>query len=216
MSSLRKIQANRRNAQRSTGPKSQEGKTASSHNATRHGLSSDRLVVLPGESQQDLDALIQALNDEFEPATETERHYVERMIHARWKLLRAERLEAEAFEWVLEGPETLPSADRRILRDLSDPSGLINRVERYAASAERAYSKALKELLQYRAQTAKQEKQNKAKAAEDWLKTEFEKVQNEPIDAWDDPTLAPPQLMQPSCRPSPDLSPGPGPSPDNI
>ncbi len=209
MSSLRKIQANRRNAQRSTGPKSQEGKTASSHNATRHGLSCDRLVVLPGESQDDLDALIHALNDEFKPATETERHYVERMIHARWKLLRAQRLEAEAFEWVLEGPETLSSADRRILRDLSDPSGLINRVERYAASAERAYSKALKELLQYRAQTAKQEKQNKARAAEHWLKTEFEKLQNEPTDPWDDPTLAPPQLMRPSLADPVEPSAGP-------
>ena len=46
-----RIEQNRANAQHSTGPKSEEGKTKSSRNATRHGLTGKQ-VVINGEDQQ--------------------------------------------------------------------------------------------------------------------------------------------------------------------
>ena len=52
MATLAKIEANRRNAKRSTGPKTVSGKVASSKNAMRHGLLS-REIVLPDESAED-------------------------------------------------------------------------------------------------------------------------------------------------------------------
>ncbi len=192
MSSQRKIAANRRNAQRSTGPKSQEGKSASSRNATRHGLASEKLTVLPGESQDDLDALIESITAEFKPATDTERHFVDRMVQARWKLARLQRWEAAAFERILDSEWGPDDPDRRFLNALGESGSILEKLQRYTTSAERAYSKALKDLLQYRAQRAKLETQNKAKSAQDWLKTELDKLQNEPIDLWDDPTIAPP------------------------
>ncbi len=192
MSSQRKITANRRNAQRSTGPKSQEGKSASSRNATRHGLASEKLTVLPGESQDDLDALIESITGEFKPATDTERHSVDRMVQARWKLARLQRWEAAAFERILDSEWGPDDPDRRFLDALGESGSILEKPQRYTTSAERAYSKALKDLLQYRAQSAKLETQNKAKSAQDWLKTELEKLPNEPMDLWDDPTVAPP------------------------
>ncbi len=192
MSSQRKIEANRRNAQRSTGPRSQEGKSASSRNATRHGLASEKLTVLPGESQDDLDSLVESITGEFKPATDTERHFVDCMIQARWKLARLQRWEAAAFERILGRDWGPDDPDYRFLNVLGDSGNILEKLQRYTTSAERAYSKALKDLLQYRAQRAKLETQNKAKSAQDWLKAEFEKLQNEPIDAWDDPTTAPP------------------------
>jgi hypothetical protein len=201
MSSKRKIEANRRNARRSTGPKTAEGKSASSRNALRHGLSSERLAVLPGESQDDLDALIEAIHDELQPKTDTERHFVDRMIAARWKLARLQRWEAAAFDAILEREDGAGDPDRRMIHELKDPTSMLHKIERYTAAAERAYSKALKDLMQYRAQTLKLAQQNKAKSPRDWFQSEMAKLQNEPTDPWDDPTIAPPQPMIPPYNP---------------
>jgi hypothetical protein len=50
MTSEKQARANRRNALKSTGPKTPEGKAAVHHNALRHGLLS-RDVLLPGEDE---------------------------------------------------------------------------------------------------------------------------------------------------------------------
>lgn len=56
MTSDKQAQANRRNALKSTGPKTPEGKAAVRHNATKHGLLS-RETLLPGEDEEALQAL---------------------------------------------------------------------------------------------------------------------------------------------------------------
>jgi hypothetical protein len=50
MTSSRQVQANRRNALKTTGPKTAEGKAAVCLNAMKHGLLS-REVLLPGEDE---------------------------------------------------------------------------------------------------------------------------------------------------------------------
>ncbi len=98
MSSEARIEANRRNAKRSTGPKSYAGKAASARNAIRHGLSSRTLTILPKEDSEELKQLVEEITSEFKPITGAENFFVDQMIHARWKLARIQRLEAEAFD----------------------------------------------------------------------------------------------------------------------
>ncbi|MBC8107375.1 MAG: hypothetical protein H7Z14_12350 [Anaerolineae bacterium] len=86
--------ANRRNAQKSTGPKSEEGKSRSSQNAITHGLSARSAVVLD-ESIEEFDAFAQAVRDDFRPRGPMESVLVDRIIHLSWKLRRIPKIEAE-------------------------------------------------------------------------------------------------------------------------
>jgi hypothetical protein len=86
------MESNRRNAQQSTGPRTEIGKKTSSLNALRHGLTS-RIVVLPTE---DL-AAYKAFSDEFvadlAPETFTERQCAQTIIDTQWRLNRVRALE---------------------------------------------------------------------------------------------------------------------------
>src|SRR5581483_7473820 len=89
-----KLVANRANAEKSTGPKSEEGKTRSSRNAFKHGLYSQQLV-LPGEDAAALDALKADLRAEHQPTNKTEEILVNELAEQYWRLRRARRLEAD-------------------------------------------------------------------------------------------------------------------------
>jgi hypothetical protein len=86
------MEANRRNAQQSTGPRTEIGKKTSSLNALRHGLTS-RVVVLPCE---DL-AAYKTFSDEYlaslAPETFPERQYAQTIIDTQWRLNRVRSLE---------------------------------------------------------------------------------------------------------------------------
>jgi hypothetical protein len=86
------IDANRRNAEQSTGPRTEAGKKISSLNALRHGLTS-RIVVLPSE---DL-AAYKTFSDEFladlVPGTFPERQCAQTIIDTQWRLNRVRSLE---------------------------------------------------------------------------------------------------------------------------
>jgi len=81
MTSDNKAEANRRNALKSTGPKTLEGKSAGLHNALRHGLLSQE-VLLPREDAAALKELGEHLTDELRPVGELERLLVDRIIAA--------------------------------------------------------------------------------------------------------------------------------------
>jgi hypothetical protein len=111
MATLKQFEANRRNAQKSTGPKTTEGKAAVSMNALRHGLRA-RTVVLPGENREEFNQLCDDLEVEWHPRSRTEQFYVEQMAVSQWKLTRMEVGEVAIFEDVA-GPTTkLPLLDR--------------------------------------------------------------------------------------------------------
>jgi hypothetical protein len=102
MTSDKQAQANRRNALRSTGPKTPEGKAAVRHNATKHGLLSQE-VLLPGEDAAALEELGERLRAELQPVGELEGLLVDRIIAAYWRLRRLGRVEAGIFAWELYG-----------------------------------------------------------------------------------------------------------------
>src|ERR1700730_7893621 len=111
MATLKQFEANRRNSQRSTGPKTPEGKAAVSMNALRHGLRA-RTVVLPGENRDEFNQLCDDLEVEWHPQSRTEQFYVEQMAVSQWKLTRMEVGEVAIFEDVAASTTKLPLLDR--------------------------------------------------------------------------------------------------------
>src|SRR6202790_533329 len=97
MATLKQFEANRRNSQKSTGPKTPEGKSAVSMNALRHGLRA-RTVVLPGEDPTEFHQLCNDLESEWTPQSRTEQFYVEQMAVSQWKLTRMEVVEVNIFK----------------------------------------------------------------------------------------------------------------------
>ena len=102
MTSEKQAQANRRNALKSTGPKTPEGKAAVRLNANKHGLRSQE-VLLPGEDEETLKELDENLRAELQPLGELENLLVDGIIAAHWRLRRLRRVEAGIFAWELYG-----------------------------------------------------------------------------------------------------------------
>jgi hypothetical protein len=101
------ILANQKNAQKSTGPRTPEGKQASSRNGIKHGLLA-RDVVLSGptaaEDRADFDALLADLCEELDPRGFIEQALVERIATCYWRLHRVQRFENGAIREILESP----------------------------------------------------------------------------------------------------------------
>jgi hypothetical protein len=93
MSKEKKTASNRKNAQKSTGPKSAAGKEIVSQNARTHGLLSRNLII-EGESQEEFSELLSLLADEFEPVGLVEHALVERVGIALWRQRRLVRAES--------------------------------------------------------------------------------------------------------------------------
>lgn len=96
MTSDKQVQANRRNARKSTGPKTPEGKDAVRHNALKHGLLSQE-ALLPNEDEAALKELGESLRAELKPVGEMENLLAERIIASTWRLRRLGRVEAGIF-----------------------------------------------------------------------------------------------------------------------
>ena len=111
MATEKQIEANRRNAQKSTGPRTLEGKAAVRLNALRHGMHA-RTVVLPGENRQEFNDLCDVLEAEWQPRTATELFYLEQMAVSQWKLTRMEVGEADVYHEVTGAKTQIPLLDR--------------------------------------------------------------------------------------------------------
>src|SRR5215213_3887361 len=112
MASKKQIEANKRNALKSSGPKTPEGKDTARLNATTHGLLSQE-ILLPGEDEEALKELGERLMAELQPVGEMEGLLVERIIDAVWRLRRLRRVETGIFAWELYG-ELAERAQREV------------------------------------------------------------------------------------------------------
>ena len=110
MASSRQIEANRANARRSTGPKTEAGKARSRGNARKHGLTAE-VVVLRGENPDDFSALREALMEQFAPWGPMECELVEQIAVLLWRLRRAPIYEAAVLDYRVE--EVLREQRRR-------------------------------------------------------------------------------------------------------
>src|SRR5262245_1789831 len=97
MISLQRLEANRRNALRSTGPRTEDGKQRSRVNAVRHGLTAET-VVASLEDAEDYKAFEAAIIADYETETAVARELVLRLASLLWRLRRANAIEADLFE----------------------------------------------------------------------------------------------------------------------
>src|ERR1035441_7537341 len=91
MATPAQIAANQANAQKSTGPRSVEGKSVSRFNALKHGIDAASIVI-PGEDPADYDALADHYLQEFRPKSASESFHVGAMLRADWQKGRLPRL----------------------------------------------------------------------------------------------------------------------------
>jgi len=170
MSSEAQVSANRRNAGKSTGPRTTQGKAVVAQNAIKHGLLARRNLIT-GEDPQEFELLRQEILGELTPVGRMETVLAERVVSVTWRIQRAERLQNEVFEYLLardledsmedfydelspedearltSDPETDPNlaVGRAIMRDYSNEK-VLDRLGMYERRIEGSLYRTMKEL----------------------------------------------------------------------
>jgi hypothetical protein len=181
MSTRAQRQANKRNAQLSTGPRTQEGQARSSRNAIRHNLSGTTFVLLPNEDPAAFDQLARDYRRKWNPQTEHESFLVAQMIQARWRLNRIARMEAELYDAVFSMPFAQKQSDEGAIL-MAHPlmnNPMFDRLQRYARDAERSYHRAVREMRQAQ-RAGSVEKPAVAMPATRSFESAIPEIQNEP------------------------------------
>jgi hypothetical protein len=192
MASTAQVQANRSNAQKSTGPRTPEGKAVTAQNAVKHGLLAQEVVV-KGEDPGEFEFYRDQMLEELAPVGQMESLLAHRIVGLAWRLRRAERLQAAAFdkledpskppEWVLspeqasrllavlaetgvQPPEPVaagPGAGRRAVQDF-DRERILDRLLVYERRIESSLYRTMGELRKQRLLREKDPPQERAKA----------------------------------------------------
>jgi hypothetical protein len=130
-----RLAANTANARHSTGPRTPEGKTRSSQNASKHGLTAGEVVIAPGEHEE-FEELLAHYQAAIEPQGAVQQTLFNQLVAAAWNLHRIRRLEAELCAGAA-------------YRDLLANHDLLNELDRLArhnTRIERTFHRCLKEL----------------------------------------------------------------------
>jgi hypothetical protein len=93
MATESQINANRANAQHSTGPSTPEGKLKSSHNAVKTGLTG-RTILLPSDDVGAYENFVEILKRKYQPYDDYEKHLAQSIADTEWRLLRIPTLES--------------------------------------------------------------------------------------------------------------------------
>jgi hypothetical protein len=158
-----RLRANRLNAQKSTGPRTEEGKQRSSLNATRHGLTG-QVLTLTAEELKALQALIVDFEKQYQPATTQEKHLVHMLGQLQFRLHRIMATEHNLFAigiaensefWDVNHPEAQTAfVLAETLRRSKDP---LLTLSIYEQRLMRQYDKVLKMLREVQAERKAQE-----------------------------------------------------------
>jgi hypothetical protein len=150
----KQFEANRQNAQKSTGPKTPEGRAAVRLNGVKHGLTAET-IVLKGESQADYTNLLDSLEAEHDPVTPTEEALVVQLAMATWRLRRLYHVEGGFYAYKMKDTadysksQKLDDSERLgLIADWGkDTLAMFNRQE---GRLERTFYRALHELQRLR------------------------------------------------------------------
>ena len=208
MLSERRIEANRRNAQKSTGPRTPEGKAVCSQNASRHRHLADT-VLLACEDRKNFIRRCRRIHRELQPVGPVETVLVNEMVAALWRRDRVSILEARLLDHAyITTPEPLgfqptqpapdapaprpdhsPVAYRNALgyRDLADSSRVLPQLSRDSARHNRDFHRALATLERRRAARRKRNPQPEPNSPQTHRPTEPDRN-----GAYDRPIVPPP------------------------
>jgi len=146
MSSPARVRANRRNAQKSTGPRTDAGKSHSCMNALQSGIHAESHIIR-GEDPAGLDRLAADYHAEFHPATPRQRDLVDAIVDNEWKIRRLRYLESEIWQEQLEiQDKTTPSRTNHLAMAFDLIENRLERLQRRLHAYERSTQRALKEL----------------------------------------------------------------------
>jgi hypothetical protein len=127
MSSIKQIEANRRNALKSTGPVTLEGKQQSRRNALRHGLTAETVIAVL-EDAEDYQAFEATVIADYDAETAVERELVLRLASVLWRLRRATGIETGLFERSYNSKTDMAGS---FLRLATLPTCPLDRLSRY-------------------------------------------------------------------------------------
>ena len=152
-STLAKIEANRRNAHRSTGPRTPAGKAVSSKNATKHGLLS-REVMLGDEDDWALVRPRKGLYAVLQPVGELDELLVDRVVSTAWRLRRVLTVEVDLLDDERRRPGMWDMGSLLMHSAVNGDS--FSKLSRYETALERSLYRALHELQRLQAARAGQ------------------------------------------------------------
>jgi hypothetical protein len=146
MTSEARVLANRRNAEKSTGPRTAEGKAVVAQNAVKHGLWA-RQAVLKDEDAAEFDLHRRRMLDSLAPDGPDQEALAERIVALWWRLKRAERMQDEAIDYLIE-------ADRgddwvKCRRSGGDPSARVELMFGRAVARDFANARTLDRLTMH-------------------------------------------------------------------
>lgn len=149
MATSAQIAANQINAQSSTGPRTPDGKAASSQNAVKHGATSTR-VVLASEDPAQFERVSAEFFRQLKPATWLERFLVDDIVAAHWRMKRMQNI---IRAWMDRAATQHPSRNATLAQADLMLSPEIAKLTRYEAQFRRAFESSwakLKELQKKR------------------------------------------------------------------
>jgi hypothetical protein len=164
MSSELKSETSRINGAKSHGPKTPEGKEASSRNSLKHGFTSAKTFILHCESAEEYQEFLAEHITIHQPVTAPEKELVDQMAIARWRIRRFVAAETDLLDTEMvrnrdKVNKEFAPADSAVhlamaIRSLADESRVLSLMSRYESSHQRTHDKAyaaLRELQKARA-----------------------------------------------------------------
>jgi hypothetical protein len=144
------IDANRRNAQHSTGPRTAEGKAASIMNALKTGIDAQSSII-PGEDAAALAALTERFHRDCQPQSEIESILVDDIVRDTWLLGRLARIDAQLLVYKIEDTN-YPSPNAPIGKAFDHSSTTQSRLQRRINDTRRLRLQSIQELRLIQAQ----------------------------------------------------------------
>jgi len=149
MPSPKQIEANRLNAKRSSGPRTEAGKAQSRLNALKHGLRAEGFEVLPNENAEAYQARLELWIDDYQPADAAEEQLVRHAADLTWKLDRTRRYDTASLTIQIQQARLAaaesPTLTPMIAETLAsfDPSIEGERLRRYQFALSREFIRTI-------------------------------------------------------------------------